>query len=214
MDKQRILKEAQKLASKFSFWMVSGNIAHLYGYVFETTEKKFELEIKFDEKFPTNPPKLIYHKDLKELLGEVQLDNYKNWTPESNVVDIVDELKSKIQENLEAPKSDKDLSPIKANEGVGDELESEEYITPDLNAYPSDDHSEDYITPSDSSNDFLYDKQTPVEPSAIHEVSQDINSKIDANQSYNTPLFDDSIQNSLEITTELGLIQQEYAYDQ
>ncbi len=42
MDKQRILKEAQKIASKFSFWMVSGNIAHLYGYVYETPEKKIE----------------------------------------------------------------------------------------------------------------------------------------------------------------------------
>ncbi|MHA2183255.1 MAG: hypothetical protein ACXAAH_17690 [Promethearchaeota archaeon] len=214
MDKQRILKEAQKLASKFSFWMVSGNIAHLYGYVFETTEKKFELEIKFDEEFPTNPPKLIYHKDLKDLLGEVQLNKYKNWTPESNVVDIVYELKTKIRERLDVPNSDKNLVPIKVDEVVGDEMESEKYITPNLNAYPSDYQSEEYLTPSESSNDFFYENQTPTEPSTNHEVSQDVNSKIEANQSYDTPLFDESEQNSLEITTELGLIQQEYAYDQ
>ena len=42
MEKQRILKEAQKIATNFSFWMVSGNINHLYGYIYETTEKKSE----------------------------------------------------------------------------------------------------------------------------------------------------------------------------
>jgi len=52
MDKQRILKEAQKIAAKFSFWMVSGDISHLFGYVHETPEGKFELEIKFDDDFP------------------------------------------------------------------------------------------------------------------------------------------------------------------
>lgn len=55
MDKQRILREAQKIAAKFSFWMVSGNISHLYGYAYETPEKKYELEIKFDENFPNSP---------------------------------------------------------------------------------------------------------------------------------------------------------------
>lgn len=56
MDTKRILKEAQKIASKFSFWMVSGNITHLYGYAYEQSEKKYELEIKFDDDFPTSPP--------------------------------------------------------------------------------------------------------------------------------------------------------------
>ena len=59
MDKQRILKEAQKIASEFSFWMVSGNIAHLYGHVYETPDKKYELEIKFDANFPNSPPQFI-----------------------------------------------------------------------------------------------------------------------------------------------------------
>ncbi|GAH41127.1 unnamed protein product [marine sediment metagenome] len=138
MDKQRILKEAQKIASKFSFWMVSGNIAHLYGYVYETPEKKFELEIKFDENFPNKPPKLIYHKDLKELLEDIQLNSIKNWTPESDVVDIIHELTSKIQKalNLPMPNSDRDLSPIRSIKEVEDKLENEEYVTPDLNAYP------------------------------------------------------------------------------
>lgn len=46
MDKQRILREAQKIASKFSFWMVSGDIAHLYGHVYETSDKKYEEDIR------------------------------------------------------------------------------------------------------------------------------------------------------------------------
>ncbi|GAH16832.1 unnamed protein product, partial [marine sediment metagenome] len=89
MDKQRILREAQKIAAKYSFWMVSGNIAHLYGYVYETPEKKYELEIKFDENFPSKPPQLIYHDEIKEILGDIQLNKLINWTPESNVVDII-----------------------------------------------------------------------------------------------------------------------------
>ena len=103
MDKQRILKEAQKIASKSSFWMVSGNIAHLYGYVYETPEKKIEMEIKFDETFPNSPPQLIYHDDIKELLGDIQLEKHLNWTLESNVVDIIHELKLKIQDALHKP---------------------------------------------------------------------------------------------------------------
>jgi ubiquitin-protein ligase len=216
MDKQRILKEAQKIASKFSFWMVSGNIAHLYGYVYETPEKKFELEIKFDENFPNKPPKLIYHKDLKELLEDIQLNNIKNWTPESDVVDIIHELTSKIQKalNLPMPNSDRDLSPIRSIKEVEDKLENEEYVTPDLNAYPSDYPTEEYITPSDSSSDFSYDRQTSPESSTTHEESQDNKSKTKSSQSYGAPLFDESEQINLEITTELGLLQQEYAYDQ
>ena len=64
MDRQRILREAQKISKQFSFWMVSGDISHLYGYVYETPEKKYELEIKFNEEFPNTPPQLIYHNDI------------------------------------------------------------------------------------------------------------------------------------------------------
>ncbi|MHA2185130.1 MAG: hypothetical protein ACXAAI_09035, partial [Promethearchaeota archaeon] len=81
MDKQRILKEAQAIAKKFSFWMVSGNIAHLYGYVYEIPEKKYELEIKFDEKFPVTPPQLIFHNEIKDLLGDnFELDKLLSWS--------------------------------------------------------------------------------------------------------------------------------------
>ncbi|MFX0082907.1 MAG: hypothetical protein ACFE94_14240 [Candidatus Hodarchaeota archaeon] len=199
MDKQRILREAQRIAKEFSFWMVSGNIAHLYGYIYETPEKKFELEIKFDETFPNNPPQLLYHSEIKELLGEIQLERYKNWTPESKVVDIINELKLKIQEAIQIPKtiSEEELSPIKTSEKSNDFLEPEEYITPDLNAYPPDYQTEDYIIPSESNNNLLNDL-----------------SESDEERSNDEPFYDGSEQLSLELTTELGLIQQEYAYDQ
>ena len=77
--------------------MVSGNIVH--GYVYETPEKKIELEIKFDENFPNKPPQLIYHTDIKELLGDIQLEKYLNWNSESHVVDIIHELKLTLTQN-------------------------------------------------------------------------------------------------------------------
>lgn len=80
--------------------MVSGDISHLYGYVFETPEKKYELEIKFDEKFPNSPPELIYYNEIKNVLGKFELDTVKVWTPDSSVVEILNELKSKLQHAL------------------------------------------------------------------------------------------------------------------
>lgn len=205
LDKQRILKEAQRIAKEFSFWMVSGNIAHLYGYIYEIPEKKFELEIKFDETFPNNPPQLLYHDEIKEVLGEIQLEKYKHWTPESKVVDIINELKLKIQEAIQIPKTktEEELSSIKASEKPDDSLETEEYVTPDLNDYPPDYQSEDYIVPSDTNNNLFYTEQ----------ASADLSESYDA-KSLDEPFFDESEQLNLELSTELGLIQQEYAYDQ
>ncbi len=119
MDKQRILKEAQKIAAKFSFWMVSGNIAHLYGNAHETPEIKYELEIKFDDNFPNIPPQLIYRDAIKELLGEVQLEFLCGWSPEKSVVDILHELKAKIQETISGGPliiEEQDLIPIRIDE--------------------------------------------------------------------------------------------------
>jgi ubiquitin-protein ligase len=216
MNKQRILKEAQKIASKFSFWMVSGNIAHLYGYIYETPEKKIELEIKFDENFPNTPPQLIYHDDIKELLGDIQLEKYLNWTPESNVVDIIHELKLKIQEALHKPEAitGEDLSSIKPNESDDETLEPEEYITPDLNAYPPDYQSEAILNPSDPNRDLFYTEQASTDSAEGNDAFPEKESKIEVSKPYVEPLFDETDQPSIELTTELGLIQQEYAYDQ
>ena len=101
MDKQRILKEAQKIAADFSFWMVSGNITHLLGHVYETSEGKYELEIKFSEEFPNSPPNLIYHKEIKELLGDFHLETLHNWSADSSVVNVVHELRNIILNALD-----------------------------------------------------------------------------------------------------------------
>jgi len=205
LDKQRILKEAQIIAKEFSFWMVSGNIAHLYGYVYEIPEKKFEIEIKFDETFPNNPPQLLYHDEIKEVLGEIQLEKHKHWTPESKVIDIIKELKLKIQEAIQIPKTttEEELSSLKTSEKFDDSLETEEYTTPDLNAYPPDYQSEDYIVPSDTNNNLFYTEQASANLSESYDV-----------KSLDEPFFDETEQLNLELSTELGLIQQEYAYDQ
>ena len=137
MEKQRVLREAQKIATKFSFWMVSGDISHLFGHVYETPEKKYDLEIKFDDNFPTSPPHFIYRNNIEELLGEVHLKGLKTWTPESSVVDIITELKEKIQNSLKEEPTvveEQQLEPISPSI----EPSSEEYITPDLNTYPPD----------------------------------------------------------------------------
>ncbi|MFW9942035.1 MAG: hypothetical protein ACFFFT_13410 [Candidatus Thorarchaeota archaeon] len=205
MDKQRILKEAQGIAKEFSFWMVSGNIAHLYGYVYETPEKKFELEIKFDETFPDKPPQLLFHDEIKELLGEIQLERYKYWTPESKVVDIINELRFEIQKAIQIPKAipQEELSPIKVSEKSNDFVEPEEYITPDLNAYPVDYQTEDYIIPSDSDNNIYHSEQELDDLSESTKETSNV-------ETY----YDETEHLSLKLTTELGLIQQEYAYDQ
>ncbi|MFX0104100.1 MAG: hypothetical protein ACFE75_01260 [Candidatus Hodarchaeota archaeon] len=216
MNKQRILKEAQKIAKEYSFWMVSGNIAHLYGYVYETPEKKYELEIKFDEDFPNSPPSIIYHSEIKELLTDIQLNNLNNWTVGSAVIDIIHELKAIIEETLKLPKklSEKQEIPSEEEKISESSSEKEEYITPDLDAYPPDFEYDEFITPSDSDNNLFYTNMS-TEPSKEDLVSSLIE---DSEIAHEIPLQEDTIEDneqlSIEINTELGLIQQEYAYDQ
>ena len=222
MDKQRILKEAQKLATQFSFWMVSGNIAHLYGFAYEIPEKKYELEIKFDENFPNIPPQFIFHDEIKELLGDFELKKLKNWTPQSNIVDIVLELKNKIQEALETLKmqSSQDLVPASEvseekmpNQSEKDQYfeskdispETEEYITPDLNAYPPDFQIDEFIAPSD---ELFYDEQQHFD-NAYPSPTKPYRKEVDQE-----PIIEELEPTSVVLNTELGLIQQEYAYDQ
>ncbi len=206
LDKQRILKEAQKIAKEYSFWMVSGNIAHLYGYVYETSERKYELEIKFDEKFPKTPPQMIYHPEIKDLLRNFQPNALNNWTPESIVVNIVHELRKAIEDALESPRklSEESLIPFEEKHDVS--LGKEEYITPDLDAYPPDFQYEEFITPSDSNNEIFY-TSGDLEPQVIE--NSDDESKITQKQDF----LDVKAPISVPINTELGLIQQEYAYD-
>ena len=49
MDNDRLLKEAQLIASEFSFFTVKGELGHLYGYIFESPDgqTKYPLDILY-----------------------------------------------------------------------------------------------------------------------------------------------------------------------
>jgi ubiquitin-protein ligase len=210
MNKQRILKEAQKIAKQYSFWMVSGNISHLYGYVYESKDTKYELEIRFDSKFPDSPPKMIYHNEIRNLLGNIQLNNLINWTANSNVIDIVNELKDNILSALktsEKIQEDK-LENIEKENLDKASIEKEEFVTPDLNAYPPDFQYNEYITPSESANDLFFTEKPSVSS------TQNLDSNIESKTTYIEEFIEQNQQLGVLINTELSLIQQEYAYDQ
>ncbi|TFF88508.1 MAG: hypothetical protein EU549_02900, partial [Promethearchaeota archaeon] len=224
MSQQRILKEAQAIASKYSFWMVSGDISHLYGFVLKTPEITYELEIKFGEKFPNTPPKLIFHDKIKELLGNVQLKTVNEWKEESNVIDIIDELKSKIEnssegepEQLTSNKTVKREDNLIPQASSSDESsDKEEYITPDLNAYPPEFHFDGDSSTSSSGDDLFFmgeDNKSNETTSDYSNPHQDEQIPENAVTSPNE-LFLNSKGPSVQIMTELSLIQQEYAYDQ
>jgi ubiquitin-protein ligase len=240
MNKQRILKDAQQIASQFPFWMVSGDISHIFGYVIETKENKYGLEIKFGKNYPQTPPKLDFHEEIENLLGNIELDSIKRWSPQSSAIDIVKELAFKLQDKLGKGKrgtknvpstkhgnvsptkpktpqnfSDNQNDSIKSNNTEHAELSlpksEEEYITPDLNVYPPDfeyeksgteTHTETY-TEEDL---FIGESQETVTPEGT-QSSQELDSG-----SLEAPL-NGTHQPNLNVMTELGLIRQEYAYD-
>jgi len=236
MDKQRILKEAQKIATKFSFWMVSGNISHLYGIIHETPEVKYELEVKFNDDFPYIPPNLVYHKEIKELLGDFQLETVNNWAASSSVVDIIAEVKTKIQQALSVSEKEED-QPISAisedynipeekiveksletdrdkKESTEKETKEEEYITPDLSAYPPEIEYEQFVNPSESPENLFYEEESDEATIKTDEIKTDKIVSQEAPKLTEPELFADHEQTSVVLNTELGLIQQEYAYDQ
>ena len=215
MDKNRILEEAQRIAKEFSFWMVSGNIAHLYGHPYESPEKKYELEIKFEDDFPNTPPRMIYHNEIKELLGDFELDTIIHWSPDSTVVNILVELKEKIMGSLKSRVeiSEEGLSVVDEKQSPDTESE-EEYITPDLNAYPPDFPYDEYLSPSDSTNDLFYTEE-PYE-NAQNDIKAPSNedSDYESKESIQEDFIGESRELSVTVNTELSLIQQQYAYDQ
>ena len=241
MDKQRILKEAQKIAADFSFWMVSGDISHLFGYVYETSEGKYELEIKFSEEFPNAPPNLIYRKEIKELLGDFHLETLHKWSADSSVVNIVHELRKMILialdisedlgeqsdvltslKNGNAMNLNDESSQGNSNEGKfttdlrkeEEELKEEEYITPDLSAYPPDFEYEQFV-PSSTSED-TYIQNDKLEETSLKPVitKHDNSTKQETSEMTPAELYADHEDTSVALNTEIGLIQQEYAYDQ
>ena len=177
---------------------------------------KYELEIKFDGNFPNTSPQFVYRDAIKKLLGDFQLDKLLIWTPDSSVVDIVDELKVKIQETLNKPfdNNEQQFEPDTAaienlisgdsesKQTLQDQIrlsQSDEYITPDLNAYPEDPNFEEYIHQPDIINEsvtpILQDSHSDFQEDKQKEISEELESE------------------SVEISTELGLIQQYYTFE-
>ncbi|MFX1257038.1 MAG: hypothetical protein ACFFAN_04215 [Promethearchaeota archaeon] len=231
MDKQRILKEAQRIAAKFSFWMVSGNIAHLYGYIHDTSEKKYDLEIKFDENFPIAPPQLIYYDAIKELLGDFKPKKLIIWTPESVVVDILHELKFEIQKTLNksvnseekhlipsnSPSENQSQKKIMINQSTKNNLslsDSEDYITPDLESYPPDFDYKKFNPQLSSDNDLFYSDWQTSSSSRKNLDDQYQPSILNFQETNQEENFEEKEQISVAASTELRLIQQYYAYDQ
>jgi ubiquitin-protein ligase len=243
MNKERILKEAQDIASSFSFWMVSGNISHLYGYILKSSGVKYELEVKFDQNFPSSPPKLKFYDAIKDLLGQINLSSLDNWTEETKVVEILSELKEKIMaliskvqdsdrtEELLEPfskdiPSETENNTVKENSLVSSQQkrnstkktddvqprEEEEYITPDLNAYPPEFDVSEYIMPAENDVSQSFSTKSQGEP-FLKESKPEDKIKSEDTENLSSEILDTD-HSSVLINTEIGLIQQEYAYDQ
>lgn len=94
MDENRLLKEAQLIAAKYEFFMVKGQVSHLYGYIYKSKdgETTYPLDIQYDEDFPEVPPQLSFPEEIPNLPEEIELHTLNNWTTESHVIDVIDEL--------------------------------------------------------------------------------------------------------------------------
>ncbi|MHA1731744.1 MAG: hypothetical protein ACTSU5_07355 [Promethearchaeota archaeon] len=105
MSRDLLLGEAQLIGQNFSFWATDESYRHLFGYVYETPEKKYQVDLKFGDDFPSSPPQLFFSQDVVDLLGTaISLDSINQWTPDSHVVDILLEIRLKIQDALTTPK--------------------------------------------------------------------------------------------------------------
>ena len=112
-----------------------------------------EFEVTFLVAIINSPPSFIYHNSIKELLGDLQLNLLKSWNPEISVVEIINELKLKIQNASKAPSPVVEDATVESiinslDDTIHEEKQevvppSDEFITPDLNAYPPDFDIED-----------------------------------------------------------------------
>lgn len=94
MDTNRITLEAQQIAAKYKFFMVKGQINHLYGYIYESSDgkTKYAIDVIFDDNFPNEPPQISFRQEIPNMPAEIQLETLNNWSPNSKVVAVIDEL--------------------------------------------------------------------------------------------------------------------------
>lgn len=184
--KDRLLKEAQLIAEKFPFYTVKGKLDHLYGNIYESPdgEIKYALEIVYEDTFPEHPPQFIFSDESLNIPEGTQIKSLKNWTPESNVVDIVSELSKLIKITIESKGQQVESD---------DTIEEDEYLIPDSGEYP-----DNYDQVSTDTKDYPeWNPEDFVEsPTNINKEEQ----------------FE-STDADIQIATEAALIQQEYAMD-
>ncbi|MBD3353467.1 MAG: hypothetical protein GF364_18435 [Candidatus Lokiarchaeota archaeon] len=267
MDKDRLLKEAQLIAQNFSFFMVKGQLSHLYGYIYETDDgKKYAMDIIFDEDFPEEPPQLSFRQEIPNLPAEIELETLNSWTENSHVVDVVAELagivkmavkgEQSLPQMEEIPKQQPVLQEETEKEGKGkpehpkppsvgsldspsqpeqpesesqdmtaseDSSQDEEYVTPDLNAYP-DDNVTEYITPQeypqwkpeDLPEQIIQEEQPDVKQEPEQSTKETTTEKEESKQETEyspEEIIDTQDQEDVKLATEAVLIQQEYAMD-
>jgi ubiquitin-protein ligase len=149
---------------------------------------------------------------------------------------MLQELKTKIEHSLSIPEEE-EVPPIsaisedlnlsddnieeKTVELDGDEEEStekekkeEKYITPDMSAYPPEFEYEQFVSPTEF-QDNLFSEEASEDTNFINNDTKtdDIISQ-EAPKLTEPELFADHELTSVALNTEIGLIQQEYAYDQ
>jgi ubiquitin-protein ligase len=190
-DNDRLLIEAQLIAQKFQFFMVKGQVNHLYGYIYQNKDAsvKYALDITYDDTFPENPPVFSFPQVIPNLPQEIELQTLNNWTTESHVVEAVSELSDVIKKAVEGqvkgnqPKIvqkqpippaqpqnanvQKPQLPVEKQPNVGTsqpnvqkktaelpkniqqkpiaESPQEEYLTPSMDEYPTDDQTDQLI---------------------------------------------------------------------
>jgi len=234
MDNGRFLQEAQLIASEFKFFMVKGNLQHLYGYIYMSSDGciKYPLEIKYPNDFPNSPPDFIFPQPIPNVPNEIELQSLNSWTSESHAVEVVRELAAFIKKYVEKdhiPLNKPIKKTISAHEPKniekGSKIEGKSSIIPDA------EESEQYLTPN--IDQFPYDQNEYINPDALSEWSpeedeEEIREENDLQQEQYTsptskttelPIYESgAVQGldseiDLQVSTEAALIQQEYAID-
>ncbi len=241
-DKDRLLREAQKIGAKFQFFSVGGNMAHLLGYVHEAAGVKYQVEIKYDDNFPTTPPQLIFSRPILNLLGsEISLSNLESWTEDSEVVAIIEELRDKVLETIQqgataapatkmpTPKPAQARPPAKPQatpEPASPPPQEEQWVTPDMGSYPDGEVPttpeeegtptwEEGLTGEEPPQDNFYEPSTEEQGSVPPEAGTEESTKSGAKEAPapEEPSIAYNEDETPTATEQMALILQEYSAD-
>ncbi len=243
MDNGRLLHEAQLIATEFKFYMVKGNLEHLYGYIYQSPdgETKYPLEIKYTTDFPDSPPDFIFPQPIPKVPDEIELESLNNWTSESHVIDAVRELAALIKTYVEKPPEEVVKQEIPPKSVIPDEKApladpEPDYITPVMDETLSVSHeaeqSDQYLTPDPTQ--YQYEQDEYINPDDLPQWTDEDDSLVETaepqtEEHYITPdpspisekipefeqMATPNVDSDpdIQVSTEAALIQQEYAID-